>query len=200
MLTNAYCTVAELRTHINDTGSAVDLGLLERAVNAASRAIDRYCGRRFWQDATPQIKVYRPAGPCSVWTDDISTLTGLIIKTDTNLDGTFATTLATTDYQLEPLNANTEATAFAWWIVQAIGSLYFPWYGSRATIQVTARFGWSAVPDQVVEACVLKAAALLKRKDSPEGVAGFNEFGAVRITRADPDVMALLSPYRKVGV
>lgn len=65
------------------------------------------------------------------------------------------------------------------------------------TVQVTARFGWSAVPYQVNEATILKAASLFKRKDAPFGVAGFNEFGAVRITRKDPDVLELLSDFAR---
>jgi hypothetical protein len=199
-VTNGYCTVAELREQFGDTGTVLTAALLERAINAASRAIDRYCGRRFWQDPTVQAKVYRPDDAYEADVDDISTTTGLIVKTDTTGDGTYATTWASTDYQLEPLNANTEATSYAWWTLVAIGEYLFPIHPRRTTLQLTAKFGWSAVPDAVNEACLLRAAALFKRREAVFGVAGFNGFGEVRITRRDPDVIELLHPFVKIRV
>jgi hypothetical protein len=44
---------------------------------------------------------------------------------------------------------------------------------------------------------ILKAASLFKRKDAPFGVAGINDFGPVRITRTDPDVIDLLRSFRR---
>lgn len=199
-VTNGYCTVAELREHFGDPGTKLDAELLERAINAASRAIDRFCGRRFWLDATAQDKVYRCGDAYYADVDDIGTTTGLVVKTDTTGDGTYATTWASTDYQLEPLNADTNEDAHAWWTLVAVDRYTFPLHERRTTLQVTARFGWSAVPDEVEEACILKAASLFKRKEAPFGIQSFGEFGAVRIGRNDPDVMALLHPYVKIKV
>lgn len=196
-ITNGYCTEEDLREHIKD--EILPASMVERVINASSRAIDRYCGRRFWPDATPQTRTYTSVDPYLLWTDDISTTTGLVIKTDTNSDGTWATTWTSTDYQLEPTNAATEGNAYAYWRIRTIGNQLFP-SSFRTSVQVTARFGWSAIPDQVNEACILKAAALLLRKDSPEGVLGFQDFGGVRVSRFDPDVVSLLSPFRRVGV
>lgn len=199
-VTNGYATVAELREHFGDAGSALTTALLERAINATSRAIDRFTGRRLWMDGTAQAKVYRPRDSDVAWVDDIATTTGLVIKTDTAGDGTFATTWASTDYQLEPLNAETESVAYAWWRISAIDRYTFPVHALRTTLQVTAKFGWSAVPDEVNEACLLRAASIFKRKEAVFGVAGFGQFGDVRITRKDPDVMDLLHPYIKLKV
>lgn len=195
-VTNGYCTVAELRDQLGDTGSKLDLDLLEHAINATSRAIDRYCGRRFWQDATVQTREYKVTEPYVAWVDDISTTTGLIIKTDTTGDYSWATTWTTDDYDLEPENADKDDAAYAWWRIIAIDTETFPIHSRRKTLQVTARFGWSAVPDDVNEAAILKATGLFRRKDAPYGIAGFGEMGnAVRITRRDPDVMELLNNY-----
>src|SRR5689334_3210749 len=114
-VTNGYCTLAQLRTHFGDTGSGLSTELLERAINATSRAIDNYCGRRFWLDSTVQTRLYRPELDDLAWVDDIGTTTGLIIKTDSAADGTYATTWATTDYELQPLNADANGQAYAWW-------------------------------------------------------------------------------------
>jgi hypothetical protein len=197
-ITNGYCTLQELQGHFGDAGAKLDETLLERAVNATSRAIDRFCGRRFWQDSVAQAKVYRPRDADIAWVDDISTTTGLVIATDDDGDGTYETTWATTDYQLEPLNANTESVAHAWWRISAIDRYTFPLHDLRTTLQVTARFGWSAVPAEVTEACILRAAAMFKRKEAVFGITG--SFGDVRISRKDPDVMDLLHPYIKLSV
>lgn len=199
-VTNGYCSLAELQQHFGDAGSKLDEDLLERAINATSRAIDRHCGRRFWQDSVVQAKVYRPRDADIAWVDDISTTTGLIIATDETDDGTFATTWASTDYQLEPLNAQTDSVGYAWWRIGAVDRYRFPLHNLRATLRVTAKFGWSDIPDEVNEACILRAAALFKRKEAVFGVAGFGDFGVVRIGRRDPDVMELLHPYVKIGV
>lgn len=199
-VTNGYCTLAELQQHFGDAGSKLDEDLLSRAINATSRAINRHCGRRFWQDSAVQAKVYRPRDTDIAWVDDVSTTTGLIIATDTTGDGSYDTTWASTDYQLEPLNADTDSEAYAWWRIVAIDRYTFPVDARRTTLQVTAKFGWSAIPDDVNEACILRAAALFKRKEAVFGVAGFGQFGEVRITRRDPDVMELLHPYIKIGV
>jgi len=50
----------------------------------------------------------------------------------------------------------------------------------------------------VREATILQASRLFTRLDSPLGVAGFGEMGAMRVSfKGDPDVMMLLAPYRR---
>jgi hypothetical protein len=196
-LTNSYCTVAQLRTHLGDSGSSLSTDLLERAINATSRGVDKYTGRRFWQDSSVQVCTYRPDDPYVAWVDDISTTTGLVVKTDTTGDGTYATTWASTDYQLEPLNASAQDAAYCWWRIVAIDRYTFPAADRRPTLQVTAKFGWPATPDEVTEATILRAAALFKRSEAVFGVAGFGDLGVVRIGRQDPDVVELLGPYRR---
>lgn len=48
-------------------------------------------------------------------------------------------------------------------------------------------------------AMLMQAGRLYRRRSSPEGVAGFGEFGAVRVSRIDADIEALLAPYLRVG-
>lgn len=199
-VTNAYCTQAELREHMGDTGNKLDAALLDKAINATSRAIDRYCDRRFWQDAAPTTRVYRADDRRVLYVDDISTATGVALVTDPHLDGSWSDTWASGDYQLEPLNsdvvaAGDEGTAFSWYRIVAVGSHAFPIDPFRVTVKLTARYGWSAIPDDVNEAAILKAVSLFRRKDAPYGVAGFADFGPVRVTRRDPDVIDLLGPF-----
>ena len=46
--------------------------------------------------------------------------------------------------------------------------------------------------DETQEAIVLLASRWYKRRQSPEGVAGFGELGLIRILASDPDIQLLL--------
>lgn len=197
---NGYCSVEEVRGQLADVGDRLNTDLLERAVSAASRAVDRYCGRRFWQDPAPVARVFDPSDAFCTEVGDISTKTGLIVQTDTAGDASYATTLSPDDYRLEPLNADADGVAYAWTrIVFQQSRLSYAGPLRPPYLKVTARWGWSAVPDEVAEATILKATSLFMRKDAPLGIAGFGEFG-VRISRRDPDVVELLSDYQLAGI
>lgn len=203
---NGYCTLAELRTQLSDTGSTLSQELLERAINATSRAIDQHVGypaRKFWLDATATARYYTPDLSDLAWVDDIGSTTGLLVDTDTSGDGSWATSWTLgTDFVLEPRNANASAnTAYAWTRIKAIGSKAFMTSTLRDTLRVTAKHGWSEVPVDVTQACLIKASSLFERRKSPLGmVSGVSEFGVVRISRSDPDVLGLLAPYVRFTV
>lgn len=156
------------------------------AVAAAEKMIDKHCGRTFNLDSTATARTY--PGPCDgeLVTDDIGSTTGLVVET--GYRGSLTWT-ATTDYEVYPLNALAKGQAITG--ISAAGSLG----GIQARVRVTAKWGWPSVPDEVKQAALLTAIRLFKRKDSPEGVLGSNEFGTVRVSRLDPDVQALLAHY-----
>jgi len=52
---------------------------------------------------------------------------------------------------------------------------------------------------EVVQAVLMLAARLYKRRQSPEGVAGWDELGAVRIMVRDPDIERLLEQHVDVA-
>ncbi len=200
-LVNSYCTVDDVRRQLSDKDARVDDIIVERAINATSRAVDDWCGRRFWKDATVKTRVYEVDDSLCARVNDISTTTGLLVATDAGGDGTFETSWTIgTDFYLKPLNADADGSAYAWWDLVACGAKRFPVCRVRPALQVTATFGWSAIPPQVEQAAVLRATAIFKRKESPQGVAGFGDFGAIRITRQDPDVVALLANFQRVMV
>lgn len=204
-ITHGYTDLATLKTFLGITVSTYD-DMLSSAINAASRSIDNYCQRRFWIDQSP---VARTFDPCTLtllnFGDDLGDSASVTIATDASGDGTFETTWGASDYQLLPVNAATAyGEARPWTSVRAVGTRTFPWlidtWLTRFNrVQITAKWGWPAVPDPVTQACLMKAARLFGRKDSPLGVAGFGDFGPVRVTALDRDVMDMLDPYRKHG-
>lgn len=184
---------------------AQDDAKIDRALTAASRAIDHFCDRHFWQ-ATATARRF---DTCDQWTLDIDDLVSVTsVKTDDNRDGVYETTWAVSDYQLLPLNPAAEPEPQPFDQIKAVAGRTFPQpsgYNSRlGLIEITGTWGWPAIPVAVNQACLMVANRIVKRSGSPEGVAGFDEFGVIRISsRDDPDAVRLLNDYwlaRKVGV
>ena len=193
-ITNGYATLAQLKSALKIIDS-LDDDNLERAIASASRLIDGYAGRYFYN--TTATRIFTPDGLNLCQTDDLVSITTL--KTSTNLDGVFDLTWTTADYQAEPVNAVVDGTQTPITRLRAVASTSFPVGRSIASVQVTGVFGWSAVPDPVNYACIIQASRLWKRLDSPLGVAGFGDMGVVRVSTAlDADVRQLIDPYRKV--
>lgn len=191
---NGYCTVAELRTWMGDSGTVIGSDALEFSINSASRSIDKFCARRFWQDSTLVARDYQVRDADIVWISDIGDTTGMTVMTDDLGDGSFSTLWDSADYELSPYPED-EVAPHAYFRVHSLGNS-FPVNDFRRTMRVTARFGWASVPDQVKQACLMKANILVLRKDSPYGVAGFSEYGVVRLNRSeDPEITRLLAPF-----
>ena len=55
------------------------------------------------------------------------------------------------------------------------------------------------VPTNVKVACIYTALETFKLKGAPFGVAGFGEFGPIRV-RDNPRVMAMIEPYRRYTI
>ena len=198
-IVNGYCTLAALKAALRITDT-LDNDLLEVAIESASREIDGYCERVFY--STSATRIYAPQNIYLVETDDIVSVTS--VKTST--DGlTFDTTLASTDYQLEPLNGISGGLSTPFTQIRAVGDYLWPAYSPQtifhleASVQVVGVFGWSAVPTAIKQATIILAMRLFKRLDSPLGIAGFGDMGQMRVGRFDPDVDALLAPFRKVS-
>ena len=195
----SYVALSELKSALGITVSTDD-DFLNLAIDSAEQSIDDLCGRKFTADGSASARTYR-AQPYLAVTDDISTLTGLVVKTDTSGDGTFDTTWASTDYQVEPLNNLLKTTPRSVNNLRAVGSYTFPVYGDgRAAVEVTAKWGWPAVPDSIKQSALMLSSRFYSRKSSPLGVIGVGDFGPVRISRSDPDIAHLLMDYRRAGV
>lgn len=202
-----YIDADDLRQWLNIADGDDDVRLTY-AVSAASRAIEKYCGQVFHPDTAATARVFHTDDPYRCEVDPISSSSGVIVKTDTGNTGTFATTwTVTTDYVLYPYDGIVDGVTAPYTEVLAVGGLIFPtWLGrvfppwaNRARVQVTAKWGWPAVPADVQFACRLKAAKLFRRASSPDGMAGGLDTGVVRISRyEDPDVAQLLSPFKSV--
>ena len=200
-ITNGYCTLAQVKAALRITDSTDDT-LLEGSVESASRLIDGYAMRSFYNAGTA-ARVFSTNDSLYVQTDDMAG-TAVTIETSTLGDGVWDVTFAATDYQLEPLNGTLDGITWAYDRVRAVGDYVFPTTSvlqgeGQALVRVTAVWGWPAIPKAIETATIIQATRIFKRFDSPLGVAGFGDFGAVRVSRfLDPDVEQLVMPYRKM--
>lgn len=189
-----YVTAEELAAEIesNVVSTLAHTQLYEDAVNAVSAAIDRYCFRQFTEASTAAARTYWPTRCLRLVDelDDIADTDDLAIAVDTSDAGTY-TALSASDYVVETDNLTGMVTA-----IRSTGTFPTSAYG-RKTVRVTARFGWPATPADVKRAAMIWAIRLVNRRSTPTGIVGFGEYGGVKLSTVDPDVRALLGPYRR---
>lgn len=197
-ITNGYASLAQVKAALRiPTSDTQDDTLLELCIESSSRQIDGYTQRIFYP-LTATTRVYTPQSAVLVEIDDLVTLTSLVTADDGQ---TFSTTWTASDYQLEPLNGKTGGISTPSTRIRAVGDYLFPVYSNEeATVRVTGTFGFSAAPTDIVQATVLMAMRQFKRYDSPLGVAGFGDMGAMRVSRFDPDIEAMVAPWRKYSI
>lgn len=187
-ITNGYLTLEEARDYTGQPAGETD-AQLEDTITAVSRLIDGYCQRHFWQTASGTARLFTAVDPYVLHFGPFNDLVSASAVTE---DGTALT------YRLEPRNVSgPEARPYTSLRVTS-GFMRMSVPDDLHEITVTGVWGWPAVPAAVKQAARLQVARVLKRTDSPLGVAGFGEFGVVRVTQLDPDVKSLLAPYRIV--
>jgi hypothetical protein len=180
---------------ITDVTDTVDDTAAEIAIEAASRMIDDYTKRQFFQSGAgvgaPETRYFTPECPDRIYIDDLVSVTTL--ATDDG-GGTYPTVWVAGDYVLLPENASIYGNPYTYIEEAAGGANTFG--SSRKGVQISGVWGFPAVPMVVRQACIIQALRLFKRKDSPFGVAGVGEFGQVQLQATiDPDVKQLLSPF-----
>ncbi|GGS87638.1 hypothetical protein GCM10010156_52690 [Planobispora rosea] len=192
----AYIELATLKTALGVTDTARD-ALLQQAIAAAASSINERCGRTFGRTGMASLRLFRPYGRAtrtacgeSLVVDDIATDAGLVVEVG---DGTAWTEVHASRLETEPDNALAKGRP-----VTAL-TLRYSWWSLYRQVRVTAEWGWPAVPDGIAQATLIQASRLYRRKDSPEGVAGSSEWGLIRLPHLDPDVRALVDPYRLAG-
>lgn len=174
----------------NELGTADDTSI-QAALDAAHYSAYQYCARSFEvASVTPSVRYYPGNDTRLLRIHDCTTITSVTI------DGS---TVGATEYEAQPVN-RVDWAGNARPIEQLLRYQY-TWDidqtdPGRANVAVTATWGWAAAPAPAIEAVKVLAKDILHQRDNRSGVAGFGEFGAVRV-RQNPYVAMLLDPLRR---
>src|SRR6056297_3315080 len=193
MITNGYIELSLLKSSLQIDDNILD-DFLELAIEGASRQIDATCERVFYQ-SNAETRLFTPRDSYVVEID-LRSVTS--IKTSSDADGAFDITWEPKDYQLEPLNSNAGGVDFPATHVRAVDDYLWPIDGEEATVQIVGDWGFDSVPAQIRQATLILAARLFERRNSPLGIAGFSDIGAIRVSRFDADIENLIMPFKKV--
>lgn len=188
---DAYATEATYRALIRRNDN-VDDAVILADLKAVSRYLDRKLGRFFTKDVSAVARVFYPNGyeagdpeAENPWrfsvrsrdlrVDDIASTTGLSIKIDEDRDGLFSdeTALASTDYQLFPLNADKGPEPAPWNVIHIPSWSAKSGWPPGSPVEVTAIWGWPAVP-KAIERATCHLAAIV-RMESPRALSGIGQ-------------------------
>lgn len=189
----AYITQDEARSFAR-TELADDLPLLVRAMATAESAVNEWCQRTFTEPSSTSVRAFVPDPRSQVLrVDDIATSTNLAIVND-------GATLAPATYQLEVslgvVNQITRAgETRPYGYVRLLDGLWTI-DGDRATVSITAEWGWPATPEPVKLATLLLTRDFLVSRDVLFGIATLGAEGFTRRVGENSTVVALLEPYR----
>lgn len=174
VLGTPYLTTDELKRYLSmQDDSRFDQDLTD-AIASVSEEIEQICNRQFNRSESATLREFPADSPGWVSVDDFWDTTGLVISVN-------GVTWSATDYTLHPLNGVVDGqTGWPYWKIKVASG------GSRlftrgAIVQVTAKWGWAAVPDAVKQSCKIMAGSTFQIKDAPFGVAGSDQWGTIRV-------------------
>lgn len=191
-ITNGYATLTEVKASLRITDNLDDT-LLETAIESASRMIDGYTARTFYNAGTA-TRNYAATDAINLIIDDAISISQV---SSTDEVGDTYTVWGANDFQLEPLNSRSDGLYMPYTGIRAVGDYTWPVVDQQALCRITGVWGWASVPIAIKQATVIQSSRLFKRLDSPLGIAGFGDMGAIRVNRyLDSDVEQLAMPYR----
>jgi hypothetical protein len=188
-----FVTQAEFDAYVATDPSAAAASANHRAsaLLAAENAVREYCQRDFCvvaADATPTARSYVPDGSHILRIHDARSVTAI------TLDGA---TVSSADYQLEP--PSSYSWSGRWRPYEQVVYLLHTWTGDtpgEASVSVTARWGWQAVPAEVVEVVKILGKDILQQRQTVGNLAAAGVFGG-RVSM-NTYVRTLLGPLRRL--
>jgi hypothetical protein len=171
----------------------IDDSLLETAIESASRMIDGYTARTF-SNAGTATRNFAATDAINLIIDDAISVS---VVSSTDEVGDTYVVWGANDFQLEPLNSRSDGLYMPYTGIRAVNTYTWPVVDQQALCRITGVWGWPSVPIAIKQATIIQSSRLYKRLDSPLGVAGFGDMGAIRVGRyLDPDVEQLAMPFK----
>lgn len=172
---------------------------LERQLKAVSRYIEHRTGQFFTKDAAAVVRVFRPEVSTSeLWLGTNLAANPTQIRLDTGNDGTYATTLSSTNWELWPLNAADGPEPRPYRRIDLVPWGTYTSFAAGQRVEVTAQWGWPSVPEAVRQACIHLTAIL--RIESPRATSSVDELGRTvgMSAQASGIINDLLAAYPRI--
>lgn len=160
------------------------------ALAAAEQAVSEFCQRSFAvvaEDAVATTRYYVPDGTEVLRIHDARAVTAITNN---------GATIASSGYQLEPVGVSWAGRTRPYEQVRLLASWWQVNYPGEATVAVTGRFGWVAVPPEVVEATKILGKDILQQRSTVGNLVSTGDFGG-RVAM-NTYVQRLLAPLRRV--
>lgn len=202
VVADAYATMATFRLFVRNSATTdatdADTAYELMALEAAARAIETFCNRKFEVPAqNVSARYFTPLPDPDIhavcYVDDFFSTTSMTVAFDTSGNGDYGT--ATTAYRVAPYNAASKDKPYTHLVFDS--GTYPPQV--EGSVKVEALWGWTAIPKTIENANLIQAARFLKRRDAAFGVAGSPEMGnELRLlSRVDPDVAVMLAGFKR---
>ena len=197
----AYVTVADIKAAMPDAIPAGETSydsILGDLADRASELIDRLTGREvgaYDASASASARIYDGSGKSYQWIDECVEITKVEVK-DSPTDDDYVT-WSTSDYIVatgSPDYPEYNKTPYTLLLVDINGD-YATFTKGPRTVRVTARWGYSDDPPEVVkQAVIIQAVRWFKRgQQAFQDVSGQVELGQLTYAKKiDPDIVAML--------
>lgn len=184
-------TLPVFEDYIRNKVGAEDSAFTAGSLAAAEAALNSICQRQWVVASATTARVYVPAYAYVQPIHDCTAVSSVVV------DGT---TIDPSSYQLQPLNSvGWDGTALPYdGIFRLSGGVWYPSIWGKATMTVTATWGWAAIPAQITEACKILGRGIIEVRNARGGVLGQTDFGNVKVPRdIAAQVRSLIAPFRR---
>lgn len=186
---SSYVLLDTFSDYVRDQVAGTDDTVKQAALDSAEAMVNDFCQRSFTVAGAASTRSYMPdrSGLYVLRIHDCTTVTAVT---------EYGATLGTSEYQTEPIHVAWSGLSFP---IEQIRRYWRSWWWDAgfSRITVTATWGWAATPPAVIEATKIIAKDIIQQRNNNSGVAGFGEFGAVRV-RMNAIAIDLLMPYQRV--
>lgn len=182
-----FITLQELRSYMGIVPDGYDT-VLNDAIDSATQEIIRWCHRDFNDAGSVSTRTYEIERNGIVVTDDFSSIVGLVVASD-------GTTIDNADLTLKPRNGVMQGlTGWPYWKIECSS------FRCGQEVEVTARWGWAAVPKPVRQAAFILSTDTFQLKDQRLGIAGSDAFGSIVTVKDSRAAQSKLKLYRRDSV
>lgn len=159
-VTDAYATASEYRDRVEKSDEGDDT-TIDAQLLAVSRLFDRQCRRFFTKDASALARTYEGNGRTRIRIDDVADTSGVVVKVDLDADFDYdqadETLTVDSHYWLGPVDADkgSEPWPYRYLDIVPNNGRLSVWPAQPRALEVTATFGWPAVPGAIKEAVIM---------------------------------------------